>query len=337
MGDEAALFSDYYHVTKQGNWEDRKNILYVDEADSAFATRQGMSVANLQQRLQLSKQTLLKARSRRVRPGLDDKSLTAWNALMLNGYVDAYRTFGEARFLEAALKNARFLREKVIGQQGAMTRNYKGGTATIDAFLDDYAQTIAAFINLYQATFDASWLEMAQQLQQYALDQFYDEASGLFFYTSNNHPELIARKKEVSDNVIPASNSVMANNLYQLGLLFYEDTYVEKAQTMLTQVTENLRTHPGYYANWAISLSQMIYPLYEVAIVGDDHATQRTALDQHYLPNALLLGGKEEGGLAVLEDKFVPGQTTIYVCERGLCKLPVTEATRAVQQIVPNP
>ncbi|MGB3778521.1 MAG: thioredoxin domain-containing protein [Tunicatimonas sp.] len=336
LGDEAALFSDYYHITQQGNWEAGKNILYVDESDSALAARQGLSVVDLQRRLQNNRKNLLKARRQRVRPGLDDKSLTAWNALMLNGYVDAYRTFGEPRFLEAALTNARFLRGKVIGGQGAMTRNYKAGTATIDAFLDDYAQTIAAFINLYQATFDASWLETAQMLQQYALNQFYDEASGLFFYTSNNHPELIARKKEVSDNVIPASNSVMANNLYQLGLLLYEDAYVEKAQTMLTQVTENLRAYPGYYANWASLLSQMTYPRYEVAIVGDAYAEQRTALDRHYLPNALLLGGSNEGDLALLEDKLVPGQTTIYVCEQGLCKLPVTEAARAVQQIVPN-
>ena len=336
LGDEATLFNDYYHVTQPGNWEDGKNILYVDESDSAFAAQRKLSVADLQQRLEKSKQTLLKARGQRVRPGLDDKSLTAWNALMLNGYVDAYRTFGEPRFLAVALKNARFLREKVIGSSGSMTRNYKAGTATIDAFLDDYAQTIAAFINLYQATFDASWLEAAQMLQQYALNHFYDEAIGLFFYTSNDHPELIARQKEVSDNVIPASNSVMANNLYQLGLLLYEDAYVEKAQTMLTQVTENLRTYPEYYANWASLLSQMIYPLYEVAIVGDGYADQRTALDRHYLPNALLLGGKSEGDLALLENKLIPGQTTIYVCERGLCKLPVTEAARAVQQIIPS-
>ena len=336
LGDEAALFSEYYHVTPPGNWEDEKNILYVDASDSTFAAQRKLSVADLQQHLQKSKQILLKARSQRVRPGLDDKSLTAWNALMLNGYVDAYRTFSEPRFLAVALKNARFLRENVISSSGAMTRNYKAGTATIDAFLDDYAQTIAAFINLYQATFDASWLETAQMLQQYALDHFYDETSGLFFYTSNNHPELIARKKEVSDNVIPASNSVMANNLYRLGLLLYEDTYVEKAQTMLTQVTENLRTYPEYYANWASLLSQMIYPLYEVAIVGEECANQRTALDRHYLPNALLLGGKNEGDLALLEDKLIPGQTTIYVCEQGLCKLPVTEADQAAQQIIPN-
>ncbi len=336
LGDEAALFSEYYHVTQPGNWEDGKNILYVDKSDSAFAAQRKLSVADLRQRLEKGKQTLLKARSQRVRPGLDDKSLTAWNALMLNGYVDAYRTFGEPRFLEAALKNARFLRENVISSSGSMTRNYKAGSATIDAFLDDYAQTIAAFINLYQATFDAFWLETAQMLQQYALDQFYDEASGLFFYTANDHPELIARQKEVNDNVIPASNSVMANNLYQLGLLLYEDAYVEKAQTMLTQVTKNLREYPEYYANWASLLSQMIYPLYEVAIVGEEYANQRTALDRYYLPNALLLGGKNEGNLALLEDKLVPGQTTIYVCEQGLCKLPVTEVDQAVQQIIPS-
>ena len=335
LGEAADLFKDYYHVTERGNWEEGKNILYVDEADSAFAAKRNLSVAELQSRLNEGEQILLQVRSQRVRPGLDDKSLTAWNALMLNGYVDAYRTFGEPAFLEAALKNARFLREKAIDPSGSMTRNYKAGTATIDGFLDDYAQVIAAFLNLYQATFDESWLQTAQTLQDYALEHFYDQASGLFFYTSRAHPELIARKKEVSDNVIPASNSVMANNLYQLGVLLYENAYLEKSRTMLAQVQQSLAQYPGYHANWASLLTQMIYPPYEVAIVGDAYAARRQELDQYYLPNALLLGGKDEGNLTLLEDKLVAGQTTIYVCQQGVCQLPVVETSRALPQIRP--
>ena len=335
LGSTAELFKEYYQVTKSGNWEEGKNILYVDQSDSAFASHHQLSVTALQEKLQQGRAVLFRARSQRVRPGLDDKSLTAWNALMLNGYVDAYRAFGESAFLEMALKNAHFLQEKVIGDDGAMTRNYKEGQTNIAAFLDDYSFVIAAFINLYQATFDEAWLNKAHQLQEYALQQFYDDESGLFYYTSHEHTALIARKKEVSDNVIPASNSVMAKNLYRLGLLFYEDSYVEKAKVMLAQVQKNVEEYPNFYANWGSLLGHLVHQPYEVAIVGDQYATKRAELDRQYLPNTLLLGGKTEGELVLLENKLVDGQTTIYVCQEKLCQLPVTEVPKAIQQITP--
>ena len=335
LGEESELFRAYYHVTAQGNWEEGKNVLYVDQSDSAFAEEHGMSTTALEQKLEQGRHTLRQARSKRVRPGLDDKSLTAWNALMLNGYVDAYRAFGEPSFLEAALKNAQWLKAKVIHEDGTMTRNYKAGQATIAAFLDDYSFVIAAFINLYQATFDESWLHQAHQLQEYALQHFYDDNSGLFYYTSHEHPALIARKKETSDNVIPASNSVMAKNLYQLGLLLYEDAYADKAKTMLAQVRQNLKGYPAFYANWASLLGQLVHQPYEVAIVGRDYATKREELDHRYLPNTLLLGGEDEGSLTLLENKLIPGQTTIYVCQEKVCQLPVVETEKAVQQILP--
>ena len=336
LGEDAELFWEYYSVTDYGNWEEGKNVLIATEDDSVFAHRKGLSAENWRRQLIQSKQKLFEVRNQRVRPGLDDKSLTAWNALMLNGYVDAYRTFGEPKFLEAAVTNAQWLRNKIIQEDGSMTRNYKAGRTTIDAFLDDYSAVITAFINLYQATFDVSWLEEAHRLQEYALQQFYDEESGLFYYTSHDHPELIARQKEVNDNVIPASNSMMAQNLYQLGLLFYEDNYLSKSRKMLAQVQGNLPEYPQYYANWASLLAQMIYEPYEVAIVGEEYQEKREQIDHYYLPNAILLGGTGAETLALLENKRVPGQTTIYVCQQKVCQLPVTEVPLAVRQILPK-
>ena len=127
----------------------------------------------------------------------------------------------------------------------------------------------------------------------------------------------------------------MAKNLYQLGLLFYEEDYIEKAKLMLAQVQENLTQYPQYYANWSSLLGQLIHQPYEVAIVGDEYAAKRRELDRHYLPNVLLLGGEGEGELALLENKLIPDQTTIYVCQEKVCQLPVTEAAKAIKQILP--
>ena len=137
---------------------------------------------------------LLAERSKRIRPGLDDKILTSWNALMLQGYVEAYQTFDNHRYLDIALKNAHFLLNNLKQTDGGLFRNFKNGKATINAFLDDYAFTINAFIMLYQATFDEKWLDEAYRLCQYSINHFYDTESGMFFYTSNNDVALIARK-----------------------------------------------------------------------------------------------------------------------------------------------
>ena len=133
---------------------------------------------------------------------MDDKILTAWNGLV-QGYVDAYRALDDDRYLKTALKNANFIVKNAYNKDGGLNRNYKNGVSTIPGFLDDYAFVISAFIDLYQATFDEFWLDESLKLTQYSIDHFFDTKSGMFFYTDIDHAELISRKMEVSDNVIP--------------------------------------------------------------------------------------------------------------------------------------
>ncbi|MCP4551851.1 MAG: thioredoxin domain-containing protein, partial [Bacteroidetes bacterium] len=212
-------------------------------------------------------------------------------------------------------------------------RNYKNGESSINAFLDDYTFTISAFISLYQATFDEKWLTVAQDLTNYAIDHFYDENSGMFFYTSDIDPALIARKMEISDNVIPASNSEMAKNVFILGHYFYNDDYILKAEIMLNNVKADALINGAYYANWDILMAWFASKPYEVAIVGNSVEITRKELDQHYLPNVFLSGGKKEGSLALLRNKLIDGQTVIYVCRNKSCKLPVTAVKDALKQL----
>ncbi len=330
LGEDAPQFVEYFNISSKGNWEEGKNILYPRQRLTS-ATDQ--STVELSQTIQQAKERLLDYREQRTRPGLDDKVLTAWNAQMLNGYVNAYRAFGEYHFLQIALTNADFLKEKIMQDGFSLTRSYKDGVASIEGFLDDYAFTIAAFINLYQATFDETWLYTAQSLTDYVLEHFSDEDSPLLFYTSSRHASLIARQKEISDNVIPSSNSVMAQNFWTLGLLLANDQYTTQAKTMLATMYSTIQEYPNFHANWASLLGQVIHEPYEVAILGESPQIIRQALDQQYLPNVLFLGGESEGSLALLENKLVEGQTTIYVCQNKICKMPVTQVDRALAQI----
>ncbi len=334
VGEDKGLVHDFYAIEANGNWEEGKNILYRNATLPVLATAYNMTDAEVQAKIENANRALLKAREERVRPGLDDKALTSWNSIMIKGYVDAYRVFGEERFLEAALKNAALLKAKVIQSDYRLTRNYKDGKASINGFLDDYAFTIEAFIALYQATFEEKWIFEAEKLVEYSLAHFYNEANGMFFFTSDLDDALVARKMEVPDNVIPSSNSTMAKNLYLLGEYLYKEEWIKKSKQMLDNVMPSLAEGGPYYGNWHLLASWQVKKPYEVAIVGDDFEAQRRAFDQEYLPNAFLMGGKQEGKLPLLENKLMEGRTTIYVCQNKSCRLPVTEASQAIKQIL---
>jgi uncharacterized protein len=334
LRDNADLIFDYYNVEEKGNWENSNNILYRSANDKKIAKKYGITEEELAKHISKAKEGLLKERTKRIPPGLDDKIITSWNALMLKAYVDAYNVFDNKKYLDIALKNARFINTKIKEPDHRLHRNYKNGKASINAFLDDYAFTISAFISLYQATFEKHWLEEAKLLADYAIEHFYDKSSGMFYYTSNLDPELIARKMEVTDNVIPASNSEMAKNLFVLGTYFYKDAYINMSKTMLNNVKESALQGGAYYANWDILMSWFASPPYEVAILGKDFDAKRKEFNMNYLPSVFLSGGNREGDLSLLEGKLLEGQTTIYVCQGRVCKLPVTEVEEAMQQII---
>lgn len=333
LGNRVELILDYYNVTEKGNWENRQNILFITDADKKIADKHKLTENELAVEISEAKRILLKERAKRIRPGLDDKILTSWNALMQKAYIDAYRVFDDRIYLEIALKNANFINTIIKSSDNRLFRNYKNGKTSINAFLDDYAFTIEAFISLYQATFDEKWLSEARQLTEYTLTHFYDPNSGMFYYTSDLDPDLIARKMEVTDNVIPSSNSQMAKNLFVLGQYFYNDAYIQMSKTMLNNVKQNAIKGGAYYANWNILMAWFASEPYEVAIVGKDFEAKRKEFDTHYFPNVFLSGGKNEGTLSLLEHKLLKGQTTIYVCQNKACQLPVTEVNEALKQI----
>ncbi len=333
LGTDAPLFLDYYHLTKTGNWEEGNNILFRSFDDKSLSEKYHLSIEQIQKKIEEDKKSVLKVRSKRIKPRLDDKILTAWNALMINGYMDAYRAFGEDKYKAKALKNADFLTANLLQKDGELRRNFKNNKASIHGLLDDYAFTISAFMSIYQATFDEKWLYKAKALNDYTLTHFFDSSSGMFFYTHNQYANLIARKMEVADNVIPSSNSEMAKNLFFLGLYFDDEAYTQKSKQMVINVQKDMHQNIRYYSNWGSLELQLISPPNEIAIVGHEYDTIRETLEKNYLPNSIFLGGRNEGTLALLKDKFDANKTMIYVCQNKNCKLPTTNVAVALKQI----
>jgi len=332
LGDDAALFCIYYNITDEGNWEEEHtNVLFKKHKDMNLANQLGLLLDDMVERIEASQKKMFEARSHRIRPGLDNKILASWNGLMLKGLCDAYRAFNKADYLETALKNAAFILNNLIDAEGRLSRIYQSEDNYLIAFLDDYANVIDAFIALYEVTFDESWLQQAQKLANHAIAHYYDPGKGVFYFTADDDEQLIARKSEIMDGVIPASNSVMARNLKKLGLLFDDEEYIEVSAQLLRNITPHLAKYGSAYSNWATLLLDEIFGIYEVAITGDDATSFRTEIENNYIPNKIILGGTK-GSLPLLRDKF-SNTTQIFICKDKTCSLPVDNITDALKQI----
>ena len=327
------LFQDYYNVNAGGLWENKKYVLFKTQSNKDFANKNKLTLIELDKKVKNWKQILFTARNKRSRPRLDDKTITSWNALMLKGYTSAYRVFKNPHYKEIALKNAKFIVDNQIQNDGSLYHGYKNGKSSISGFSEDYAAVIDAFIAVYQITLDEKWLAKAKQLTDYAIAHFLDKKSNLFYFTSNASNNLIARKMEIKDNVIPGSNSVLAHNLFFLGHYYSNPTYSKSAEKMLNNVKEDALQYPTEYYNWLNLMLNYTGNYFEVAISGKDAVLKTTELQSYYLPNILIAAATKESSLPILENRFMKNETYIYLCVNKACKMPEKEVAVAVSKI----
>ncbi|NOY50112.1 MAG: thioredoxin domain-containing protein [Chlorobi bacterium] len=326
------LIGEYYQLKPQGNWENGNNILLPKGDKNEFAKSKNIDFEKFDEILDRADEQLLNYRDKRERPSTDNKILTAWNGLMLNACLDAYTALGDKKYLATAIKNAEFLEKNMLEEDGSLLRNFMNGKSSIHAFLDDYAITANAMAHLYAISFDKHWLDIAETLADYSIDHFRDEKSGMFFYTSDNSENLIARTIETTDNVIPASNSIMAITLFELSHLFDNEQYFNLSKQMFAQVRNKIPEAGPWYANWAVLQGLLTYEVNEIAIVGENSVKINIELQKNYLPASIFLGGEKEN-LPLLENRLMPSRTMIYVCRNKSCKLPVESVEEALAQI----
>lgn len=318
-------FTEYYNL-KKGSWEG-KIILVRSGSDAP------------RKQVERWQKLLLEKRSERHRPGLDDKSLTSWNAMMITGLVDAYLAFAAsdhsaAEYLQRAERNAQWLISNQSLADGSLYHSYKAGSSSIEGLIEDYAFATQAFLKLFEATAKEDYLQQAARWMQYAEENFRDSSTGLFYTRSLAGEQLIAKSLERVDNVIPAANSVMARNLYRLGFYLDKSEYREQALNMLHQVDkERMLEYGDNYSNWGQLLLSLTWPHYEVAIAGDQAKRKFLDFQDHYLPNALYIWSESESTLPLLENRLPEEGTRIYVCQDKTCQLPVKEVDKALQQM----
>lgn len=331
LNDDFELFSDYFNINKLGYWEDNHYILLRTEEDPAFGENHQLSVGELEKKIISWKSKLLDERSKRVRPGLDDKILTSWNAMTITGLLHAFTAFGNPDFLELALANADFLNQNLSDKNGHLFHSYKNKQAKIPGFLEDYAFVIEAFTALFEVTTEKDWLDRAAQLTEIAFQEFFDAEKNMFYFSGKSQSDLITRTIEIHDNVIPASNSVMAKNLFRLSHLLDKPKYRETAQKMLETISGNISEYPSGYSNWCQLLLNLAGSHYEIAIVGAEATKRLQKMQKYYLPQVVFCAGATENELPLLQNRLVAGKTLIYVCQDNSCMLPVETVVEALE------
>jgi uncharacterized protein YyaL (SSP411 family) len=337
---DGKLFCDYFDVTQAGNFEGQ-NILHITLSLQDIADRNKISVEELRTILNRGRQKLFALREQRIKPGRDEKVLTAWNGLMLAGFAEASAILDRPDYRKIAEANARFLLDR-LQKDGLLLRTYKDGQAKLNGYLEDYACLIDGLISLYEATGELTWIRSAVSLADKMIEQFWDDNEGGFFFTGKSHEQLIVRSKEFMDNATPSGNSIATLSLLRLGLLTGNDDYRRRATAVLRLLADQIRRYPSAFGFALKALDFYLDSPLEVVLVG----TSDPRLDQlirtvwqTYLPNRVIALCREDHDQAEALIPLFTGRNTLdteptaFVCQSNTCQQPVHISEELAKQL----
>ena len=331
LGDSSAMFLDYYTCEDIGNLENSLNVLRKSCPDEDFAIRHNIHGDQLSAFIETCKNQLFTVRSNRIRPATDNKILTCWNALMISALTDAAHVFNNPNWLKKAIVAVDYFRIRLIERNGKLWRNSNSESLVIPGFLDDYCFLIKSFLDVYQSTLDEIWLTSAELLTREVLLHFTAEDMLFFNLSSGEEPRLIHDSIELSDNVIPASNSQMAKNLFVLGHLLENEGYLLRSEEMLKKMIPQIKRNPAFHANWASLLADFIAGPATIIIVGNTALACLKEFGGKYLPNVIFSGHMAKISPHTRESANDNEKTLIYICRDKTCYNPVETVQDALQ------
>ena len=333
LGENFDVFSDYFEINDKGYWEHGNYILMRSENQIQLLTKFNLTKNELHHIILTCKNSLKQEAKSRLKPSLDDKTITSWNALICSAYSKAYLSFGEIKYKEIALTSINFITSQLTLADGKLYRTYKNKCSKIDGFLEDYAFTIDALINVYLISQNQEFLNKAYNLCELTLSLFQNKESDFLYYTNNLSTDLILRTTEISDNVIPSSNSQMAHNLFMLGNYFGNTEWINRSKKMLSNLLEEFKNYGAGYSHWGSLALCYSYPFKEISIVGKHVNENLIQLYKHGVTNAIFTVSETNSDLPFLKNRYVENQTLFYVCENNTCYSPTKSLAETILQL----
>jgi uncharacterized protein YyaL (SSP411 family) len=340
--DDGQIFCDFFDVTEEGNFEHGNSILNTPVSLEQFAAAKSKTVQDLSRLINNCKRRLFNVRELRVRPGRDDKTLAAWNGLMLTAFAEAANILGRDDYREIAVRNAEFIISQLL-RDGRLLRTYKSGQAKLNGYLEDYAYVIEGLLAVYEATFELRFFTQARALANTMMSRFWDEEDGGFYFTSSDHEELITRTKDYFDNATPSGNSVAAMALLKLGLLTQEQDYSRCAVAILRALRPAMARYPSAFGYLLGALDFYLSEPKEIAIVGklDSHEVRSfgEVIHSKYLPNKVVAACEPGDEAAVAEIRLladrsaIDSQPTAYVCRNYTCLAPASSTEELIARL----
>ena len=332
LGSDSEIFCIYFDVTDGGNFEGR-TILANNIKTSAIAFKFSKTEDEINKIISQGSIKLLETRNKRTQPGKDDKVLTAWNGLMISAFIKGYRVTGKTKYLDTALTATDFYQEQ-FKKHGVLQRVFKDGKSKLNAYLDDYAYLVNAIVDVFETTGKVDYLNFAAELSDYLIDHFWDDKSGNFFFTSDDHEKLIIRPKSNYDLSMPSGNSVTANAFLRLYHITQEEKYHKITQKILETQASMAAENPFAFGYLLNVLYLNIQKPTEITIINPQNTELMSNLSKKFLPESIIVAIHQENELNSLTKfsffagkEFLTDQTTVFVCKNFSCSLPLTNIT----------
>ncbi|MBS1745053.1 MAG: thioredoxin domain-containing protein [Bacteroidetes bacterium] len=334
LKEKSNLFCAAYDISETGNWE-HTNIIWQPDDLKTIALQNDISDTALYNHLELCKTILMKEREKRTRPGLDNKVLCGWNALMIEALCNASSSVGKPQYLDLALSNLRFIEKYLTDMNGSLLHSWNKTINHQTGFLDDYAAVIRAYIALHQITSDKNYLLKAKALTEKVEKDFSEETGIFFHFTQSKQKDVLLRKTEIYDGATPSGNALMADNLMKLSIFFDIAEWKTRAEKMILKMARLSEKYPTTFGFWNLNLQQMVVGLKEIAIVGKDYLTVLKNILGDYYPNTVLQASPEtDSDWPLLKEKTVSnGQTSIYICENYQCLKPFKNYSEMISRL----
>ena len=338
LGSDSEIFCIYFDVTDGGNFEGR-TILANNIKTSAIAFKFSKTEDEVNKIISQGSIKLLETRNKRTQPGKDDKVLTAWNGLMISAFIKGYRVSGKTKYLDTALTATDFYQEQ-FRKHCVLQRVFKDGKSKLNAYLDDYAYLVNAIVDVFETTGKAGYLNFAAELSDYLIDHFWDDKSGNFFFTADDHEKLIIRPKSNYDLSMPSGNSVTANAFLRLYHITQEEKYHKITQKILETQASMAAENPFAFGYLLNVLYLNIQKPTEITILNPQNAELVSKLSKKFLPESIIVTIHQEDELNLLSKfsffagkEFLTDQTTVFVCKNFSCSLPLTSLTEVEEHI----